>query len=496
MENEQSQKKDYFTRKQEQIAKSKAKLQELLHQLEKEPKKETLDKKILRARINRLRIQIEKNMMKFRYKEAEKTLKTDRYNQLVEVSNKIRTEIGELRDQEEALAYQLEYYTRRDRSRARDDKFIDNKMKSVFPKGILDNGIDETVVTAEKEYKDEYQFEIESRIQAVKKEIANLQNEMDQKIEEYKEETRADRKLTKQMIRGESASINKAENTRKREQKENLALTNPTIWDRMKASIAKQIKRFSEWNKSRATRKEEKARIKNERQESKVRRLEQKDAFVTEVAEKTIREELDLKQSKINETIFSQYMENERNGGKLAEFVKSVENNENLTPEEKQGAMQYIDTYRKAEQENIRKIIQLYEQQMGQPDFSDEKLVKEIIAAGYSKEEMKKATKLIVQQRQQEEKVTYKTGKTGIRYEVQIPPLVLKYMGAIQNGTMDMADIIEDMNNRGEYSSEEKRVAREMLASMKVEKEAEKLGESKQPEKVAKKDDEKTLEEI
>lgn len=245
LENEQQQENDYFKKQDEKINNTKAKLQKLLEELQNEPPKGSIGKKILRYRINRLRVMLDRSMAKYDIEFEADRQENEEYDKFVEECNELRGKIDGLTDREEDLLYQIEVITRTTSYRAKNDKTVADKMNKMAPKGKQGQVKDVKVPRKDKS------SELQKQLEEVQDEIAKLESELDQKIEGYKKYKSDLKRDVKDSVYEKMEELKDLEFDRKQKQKEEFAVAKPNVWAKIRGAFKTAMDKFSKWNESR-----------------------------------------------------------------------------------------------------------------------------------------------------------------------------------------------------------------------------------------------------
>lgn len=251
-EEPEQQPQDYFEQQQQSINKTKKKLQELLEKLQAQPEKETIKKKILRIKINRLRNVLSREMEKFDIEFQADQQESVEYEKFVEKYNMIKQNIDKLRDREDELLYALEYYTKRENYRGNIDRNMSTQMRELAPR--TKQGTTRVVKSTPKKGRT---AEIKAVLFQLQDKIGNLEEELNNSMSDYREYKESLQEETEQKIDKRFAELKEEEKARKQQQKNELALANPSIWTTIKNSIRTAKDKFVKWVENRKQRKAE-----------------------------------------------------------------------------------------------------------------------------------------------------------------------------------------------------------------------------------------------
>ena len=306
MKQEQAKETDYFAEQQEKIQKTKEKLKALLEKIRENPGKETIGKKLLRIRIERLRAKLNRSMEKFDIEYRVDQEENEKYEVFKTECDDIQEKIETLEDKEDELLNAIEIYMRSENYRRKIKEQAYSEIKSLAPRGQKQT--DKRDVKAKP--KENKSTALKKELATVRKEIEKLREELTNKIEDYKDYKEDLAESVKSNIDTRMNELREEEKTRKKQKKEEKALTNPSLWTKIRGNIKKAVARVSAWNKK--------------RQEAKVERSMQCDKSVSQEAEttlarKTAREQF-IESNRIN-PILQEYNEVTKEAG---EHVKKV----------------------------------------------------------------------------------------------------------------------------------------------------------------------------
>lgn len=358
LESEQQEEKDYFQKQEGKINDTKAKLQKLLEKLQNEPPKGSIGKQLLRYRINRLRVMLDRSMAKYDIEFEADRGENAAYDKFIKECNALRTEIDGLRDKEEDLLYQIEVITRTTSYRAKNDKNVANKMNKMAPKGKKGQVKD---VKAPKKDKSS---ELQEQLDQVQSRITELENELNQKIEDYKKYKSDLKRDTKDAVYEKMEELKDLEKERKAKQKEEFAVAKPNVWAKIRGTFKAAMDKFSKWNENR--------KLKNEEIEQ---RKDQK--LMSEVEQsmntKTKREQF-LKENEMDPILKMYLEESKKEGFDKSEFAQRIANS-SFTYEQKVKGMRSIDSYiaeQKMKQDISKTVTEVQQENAGKKLESEE----------------------------------------------------------------------------------------------------------------------------
>lgn len=344
LEKEQQDERDYFAKKEKEINKTKAKLQELLEKLQAKPPKETIAKKLLRLRINRLRTHLNRSMEKFNIEYAADLEENENYAKFEAECDEIRNRIEGLEDREDELEYQLEYYTKRENYKGKNRARIDANMQKMAPKSRKSTGKAQTIKNGPRKSKTQ---ELEDQLDEIGGQIDSLYEELAGRVADYKEYKTNLKAQVKADVNVRMQELKEEEIKRKQQQKEELAVAKPSVWATIRGAVKKAINRVSEWNEN--------------RKKEKLERNVKKDSFVKKEAEVALNTPTKRKKFtekiQINPILRMYLEESEKDGFNRKEFLNRIARSEDkFTIEQMREGMRQIDNYR-AEQVKMHKDI-------------------------------------------------------------------------------------------------------------------------------------------
>ena len=258
LEQNQQEERDYFAKKEEKINATKEKLQTLLERLQEQPEKDTISKKILRLRIDRLRSKLDRRMAKFDIEYLADLEENADYDQFRDECDVIRDRINELEDLEEKLEVRLETYTRLENYRGVNRANLDSKIQKMAPKGQRKA---QTVKNSPRKSK---ATQTREHLEKVRAEINDLEAELKEKIADYKNYKEYMKAQTKAEVKETMQGLKEAEAQLRQQRKEELAVTKPSLWAKIRGGIKTQIDKINAWNERRKSEKAQRAEKKDE----------------------------------------------------------------------------------------------------------------------------------------------------------------------------------------------------------------------------------------
>lgn len=268
MENEQQEEKDYFERQEEKINGTKEKLQALLERMQEQPEKDTITKKILRIRIDRLRSKLNRSMAKFDIEYLADLEENADYDQFRDECDEIRDRIAELEDLEEKLELRLETYTRLENYRGATRSELDSKIQKMAPK--TQRARQATKRDVKNNPRKSKSAQVKEQLESVRAEIEGLEAQLREKIVDYQDYKNDMKAQTKADVREAMETLKVAETEMKQQRKEELAVAKPSLWAKIRGGIKSQIEKISAWNERRKS--------------EKAKRADKKDRMVTDEA--------------------------------------------------------------------------------------------------------------------------------------------------------------------------------------------------------------------
>lgn len=179
----------------------------------------------------------------------------------------IQEKIETLEDKEDELLKSIEIYARSKNYRGRRKEQAYFEIESLAPRGKVHTD-KRAVRTKPKANKS---TDLKRELATVREEIAKLREELTGKIENYKGYKEDLAESVKSNIDTRMNELKKEEKTRKKDEQ---ALTNPSLWAKIRGGIKEAVARVSAWNKK--------------RQEAKAEKSKQRDTSVSQEAETTL----------------------------------------------------------------------------------------------------------------------------------------------------------------------------------------------------------------
>ncbi len=365
LEEEQQEERDYFAKQEEKINGTKEKLQALLAKMQEQPEKDTIRKKLLRARIDRLRSKLNRRMTKFDIEYLADLEENADYDNFRDECDEIRDRIEALEDLEEKLEIRLETYIRIESYRSTNNSKLDSKIQKMAPKSQrTGQTAQRTVRNAARKSK---AAQVREQLEDVRAEIEGLEAELKEKIVDYQEYKKDMKTQTKADVRKAMENIKATEAEMKRQRKEELAVTKPSLWAKIRGGIKSRIEKISAWNERRKS--------------EKAQRADQKDRMVSDEANEVLSQK----------TARQRFLEdNEIDHVTRENIAKTV-----IKVQEEQ---------RKAAERQANPILQEYISRSSQGQVDEMQFIEEMKAKSYTVEQLREGMKLIDQYRSEQKK--------------------------------------------------------------------------------------------